>query len=81
MSMLIVCFYMCVSFCLCPPAEQGSKEKQGEIEEKIFKDDELVNLIDPILNVDDGNKDGYIDYPEFIRARQKAAGQKSQNQP
>ncbi|XP_050293665.1 multiple coagulation factor deficiency protein 2 homolog isoform X2 [Anthonomus grandis grandis] len=56
--------------------EQGSKEKQ-EIEEKIFKDDELVNLIDPILNVDDGNKDGYIDYPEFIKAQQKAAGQKT----
>ncbi|XP_066250922.1 multiple coagulation factor deficiency protein 2 homolog isoform X4 [Euwallacea similis] len=58
--------------------EQGSKEKQGQIEEKIFKDEELINLIDPILNVDDGNKDGYIDYPEFIRAQQKAAaaGQK-----
>ncbi|XP_066142043.1 multiple coagulation factor deficiency protein 2 homolog isoform X4 [Euwallacea fornicatus] len=62
--------------------EQGSKEKQGQIEEKIFKDEELINLIDPILNVDDGNKDGYIDYPEFIRAQQKAAaaGQK-QSQP
>lgn len=54
-------------------AEQGSKEKQSEIEEKIFRDDELVNLIDPILNVDDANKDGYIDYPEFIKAQQKAA--------
>lgn len=61
-----------------PVAEQGSQEKQGQIEEKIFRDDELVNLIDPILNVDDANKDGYIDYPEFIRAQQKAAaaGQK-----
>ncbi|KAH1005650.1 hypothetical protein HUJ04_006591 [Dendroctonus ponderosae] len=56
--------------------EQGSKEKQGEIEEKIFKDEELVNLIDPILNVDDTNRDGFIDYPEFIKAQQKAAGQK-----
>ncbi|KAJ8941138.1 hypothetical protein NQ318_004257 [Aromia moschata] len=55
--------------------EQGSKEKQGTVEEKVFKDEELVNLIDPILNVDDYNKDGYIDYPEFIRAQQKAAGQ------
>ncbi|XP_030756705.1 multiple coagulation factor deficiency protein 2 homolog isoform X4 [Sitophilus oryzae] len=59
--------------------EEGSKEKQGQIEEKIFKDEELVNLIDPILNVDDGNRDGYIDYPEFIKAQQKAAGQPQQN--
>lgn len=60
-------------------AEQGSKEKhphqQQQVEEKVFKDDELITLIDPILNVDDVNQDGYIDYPEFIRAQQKAAGQ------
>ncbi|XP_063928172.1 probable basic-leucine zipper transcription factor I isoform X1 [Zophobas morio] len=55
--------------------EQGSKEKAGQIEDKIFKDEELVTLIDPILNVDDTNHDGYIDYPEFVRAQQKAAGQ------
>lgn len=47
------------------------------MEDKIFKDDELVNLIDPILNMDDGNRDGYIDYPEFIRAQKKAAATKS----
>lgn len=40
--------------------------------EKIFGDDELVNLIDPILNMDDHNRDGYIDYPEFVRAQQKS---------
>ncbi|XP_060527181.1 multiple coagulation factor deficiency protein 2 homolog isoform X2 [Cylas formicarius] len=60
--------------------EQGSKEKQG-VEEKVFKDDELVNLIDPILNVDDTDRDGYIDYPEFIRAQQKATGGQPQQQP
>ncbi|XP_057669961.1 cAMP-dependent protein kinase catalytic subunit-like isoform X1 [Diorhabda carinulata] len=53
--------------------EQGNKDHDDH-EAKIFQDDELVNLIDPILNVDDANKDGYIDYPEFIRAQQKAAG-------
>lgn len=41
--------------------------------DKLFQDDELVNLIDPILAVDDMNKDGYIDYPEFIQAQQNAA--------
>ena len=41
--------------------------------DKLFKDEELVQLIDPILSMDDGNNDGYIDYPEFIRAQQNAA--------
>ncbi|XP_025830948.1 regulator of nonsense transcripts 1 isoform X3 [Agrilus planipennis] len=52
--------------------EQGGKGP-NHVEEKIFKDEELVTLIDPILNTDDTNRDGYIDYPEFIRAQQKAA--------
>lgn len=82
MQRYVVCRFVCFCQCLWSVfsllTEQGSKEKQGQIEEKIFRDDELVNLIDPILNVDDANKDGYIDYPEFIRAQQKAAaaGQK-----
>jgi len=42
-------------------------------EEKIFKDDELVNMIDPILATDDKNHDGYIDYPEFVMAQQAAS--------
>jgi len=52
--------------------EQGGSESsvQGD---KLFKDEELVQLIDPILSMDDGNNDGYIDYPEFIRAQQNAA--------
>ena len=41
-------------------------------EEKIFKDDELVGMIDPILATDDKNQDGYIDYPEFVLAQQAA---------
>lgn len=40
-------------------------------EEKIFSDEELQALIDPILLTDDLSKDGFIDYPEFIRAQQK----------
>lgn len=45
-------------------------------EPKIFSDEELVKLIDPILTMDDVNKDGYIDYPEFIRAQSKASQNK-----
>lgn len=57
---------------------QGSKENTHQeqvpqVEEKIFTDEELNTLIDPILQTDDMNKDGYIDYPEFIRAQQKSS--------
>ena len=41
-------------------------------EAKIFKDDELINMIDPILSSDDKNGDGFIDYPEFVQAQQAA---------
>ena len=44
-------------------------------EAKIFKDEELVNMIDPILGSDDKNRDGYIDYPEFVQAQQAAQAQ------
>lgn len=47
-------------------------------EEKIFKDDELMNMIDPILATDDKNKDGYIDYPEFVQAQQAAMARQAQ---
>lgn len=51
--------------------EQGNSET-GEAQDKLFKDEELVQLIDPILSMDDTNNDGYIDYPEFIQAQQNA---------
>lgn len=63
--------------------EQGSKNQDTpnvpHVEEKIFSDEELVALIDPILQTDDISRDGFIDYPEFIRAQQKAAAQPAQN--
>lgn len=63
---------------------QGSKENENQeqvpqVEEKIFTDEELNTLIDPILLSDDLNKDGYIDYPEFIRAQQKSAAANNNN--
>ncbi|RWS28491.1 multiple coagulation factor deficiency protein 2-like protein [Leptotrombidium deliense] len=36
---------------------------------KLFRDEELVQMIDPILEMDDKNGDGYIDYPEFVAAQ------------
>lgn len=62
--------------------EQGHKQAPQAgtppVGEKIFGDDELVNLIDPILNMDDHNRDGYIDYPEFVRAQQKSQQKQGQ---
>jgi Ca2+-binding EF-hand superfamily protein len=40
---------------------------------KVFTDQELEQMIDPILEMDDKNRDGYIDYPEFVAA-QKSRG-------
>lgn len=58
----------------CVLKEQGNAETGATIQgNKLFKDEELVQLIDPILNMDDANNDGYIDYPEFIQAQQNAA--------
>lgn len=64
--------------------EQGSKEHhdthQPPTQDKIFGDEELVSLIDPILQMDDSSRDGFIDYPEFVQAQQKAAATPQQQQ-
>ncbi|CAG0896710.1 unnamed protein product [Cyprideis torosa] len=44
-------------------------------EARIFTDEELVQLVDPILNSDDRNRDGFIDYAEFVRSQTQ--GQKT----
>ena len=36
---------------------------------RIFLDKELGDMIDPILVSDDRNKDGFIDYYEFVAAQ------------
>ncbi|XP_055920528.1 nuclear transcription factor Y subunit beta-like [Eupeodes corollae] len=66
--------------------EKGSKEDAHQHEgtghqDKIFSDEELIALIDPILEMDDSGRDGYIDYPEFIKAQQKAAAQNKVEKP
>ena len=38
---------------------------------KLFFQQELASMVDQILDEDDLNKDGYIDYPEFIASQQR----------
>ena len=55
--------------------DHSNHEKEGGQplpKKKIYKDDELVNMIDPVLASEDKNLDGFIDYPEYILARQAA---------
>ena len=39
-----------------------------------ISDDELSNLVDSILDDDDLNNDGYIDYYEFVQAQRRNRG-------
>jgi len=48
---------------------------------KVFVDNELEVLIDPILTSDDGNRDGYIDYTEFAAAQARMANSATANEP
>jgi len=43
--------------------EKPTTEENHEL--RIFNDDELANMIDPILEGDDKNRDGCIDYAEY----------------
>jgi len=45
---------------------------QAPPEPKTFTDQELFELIDPIIDQDDRNRDGFIDYSEFMVAQQNA---------
>lgn len=56
--------------------EQGRNQPDASTnapQPKIFTDEELSNLIDPILEMDDLDKDGYIDYAEFMHAQTKGS--------
>ena len=48
-------------------ANDGKEHRHHNV--KIFGDNELATMIDPILRSDDKNKDGFIDYYEFIAAQ------------
>lgn len=85
---IFVCFYLSSIFLHLPPLpinteESKNQEQTGQPghQDKIFSNDELSALIDPILSSDDHNRDGFIDYPEFVRAQHKAAAQQQQEGP
>ena len=44
-------------------------EEEGEGKNPQYSDDEMGHMIDQILDEDDHNKDGYIDYPEFVASQ------------
>lgn len=50
--------------------EENKQSGSNPSAPKIFSDHDLATMIDPILDMDDQNKDGFIDYPEFVAAQQ-----------
>lgn len=57
---------------LCDDIEPNSKDDSAEDvttekkTENVMSDEELKNAIDAILTENDLNKDGFIDYSEFV---------------
>ncbi len=37
----------------------------------VLQDEQLALLVDPVLETEDRNRDGFIDYPEYIAATLK----------
>ena len=70
---VFVYLYLYVHIYVCIDASNHDHKAGPVPEAKIFQDNELINMIDPILDADDKNKDGFIDYPEFIAAQTAAA--------
>jgi len=60
-------------FSLYPEEESEDNIEHDEEKEepRIFEDSQLAYLVDPVLDHEDINRDGYIDYPEFIAAAKK----------
>ncbi|XP_062604765.1 sex-determining region Y protein-like isoform X2 [Saccostrea cucullata] len=60
-------------------ADEGEGEQQHH-DRKVFSDEELSNIVDLVLQEDDLNKDGYIEYVEFVTAQRKAREQAKTDQ-
>ena len=50
-------------------SDDESHEGHDHTDPPIFNDKQLSTLIDPVLQYDDRNNDGMIDYAEFISAQ------------
>lgn len=46
-------------------------EEDGNQDTTTYTDEQLASMVDQILEEDDINKDGYIDYTEFVGAQKK----------
>ena len=46
-------------------------EEDGKEDSTLYTDEQLGSMIDQILEEDDTNKDGYIDYTEFVGAQKR----------
>ena len=51
--------------------EHSHGQERGDSQAVVFSDEDLMKQVDPVLENDDLNKDGYIDYPEFVVSQQK----------
>ena len=51
--------------------EHSHGGERGDSQAAVFSDEDLMKQVDPVLDNDDLNKDGYIDYPEFVISQQK----------
>lgn len=58
-------------------SEGETHENHSHEAPSIFEDEQLAFLVDPVLNTDDINRDGFIDYPEFIAATIKKSSTKA----
>ncbi|KAJ8044583.1 Multiple coagulation factor deficiency protein 2-like [Holothuria leucospilota] len=45
-----------------------SKDAHPEMERAVLSEEEIEGLVNAVLEEDDANRDGYIDYPEFSRS-------------
>ncbi|ELT89571.1 hypothetical protein CAPTEDRAFT_88730, partial [Capitella teleta] len=48
-------------------AAEAEQKDEGE-ESSVMSDFELMEMVDDIMQQEDGNDDGYIDYVEFLRS-------------
>lgn len=67
---------LCIFLLLYPEEEDNHEHEEEKDVPKIFEDSQLAYLVDPVLDHEDVNKDGYIDYPEFVAAAKKNKKQK-----